>query len=143
MRSGQISAPSKSWGPTQGGNSLPVFQPSGIQILEESTDEICLGWTDPLNAATWPIQQLDRMQKAMGGDVSSFFGPLMVPGGGHCGSNSQFPASPGTYHVTDALIAWVEKGMKPQSVLATGTSGYTAISRLLCPWPEHAVYTKS
>ena len=80
------------------------------------------------------------MKGAMGGDVSSFFELFMVPGGGHCGGNPLFPASPGTYHVTDPLIAWVEQGKAPRSVLATGVNGTTPFGRLLCPWPKTAVY---
>lgn len=32
----------------------------------------------------------------------------MVPGGGHCGPAPNYPASPGTYHVAEALVSWVE-----------------------------------
>lgn len=64
----------------------------------------------------------------------------MVPGGGHCGPASNYPASPGTYHVADALISWVERGEKPASVLSTGTMNGTSISRKLCPWPQTAMY---
>ena len=64
----------------------------------------------------------------------------MVPGGGHCGPASNYPASPGTYHVAEALISWVEKGKKPATVLSTGTMNGTGISRKLCPWPQTATY---
>lgn len=82
----------------------------------------------------------------MGGTniVSEFFKLFMVPGGGHCGPDSEnYPNSPGTYHVNDELIEWVEFGKKPVSVRATGSyanKGDGPISRLLCPWPQSAVY---
>jgi feruloyl esterase len=64
----------------------------------------------------------------------------MVPGGGHCGAASNYPSSPGTYHVTEALVSWVERGEKPASVLSTETMNGTVMSRKLCPWPQTATY---
>jgi len=98
------------------------------------------GWADAYNAATWPIQHLQNLEMFFGGDVSDFFNLFMVPGGGHCGPASNFPASPGTYHVAEALVSWVERGEKPTSVPSTGTKNGTGISRKLCPWPQTATY---
>jgi feruloyl esterase len=64
----------------------------------------------------------------------------MVPGGGHCGLPSNYPSSPSTYHVAEALVSWVERGEKPGSVLSTGIMNGTGISRKLCPWPQTATY---
>lgn len=39
------------------------------------------GWTDPLNAATWPIQHLEQLQQSSTeSTVASFFSLYMIPG---------------------------------------------------------------
>lgn len=39
------------------------------------------GWTDPFNAATWPIQHLEQLQQSSAeGSVASFFSLYMIPG---------------------------------------------------------------
>jgi feruloyl esterase len=83
---------------------------------------------------------LQDLETFFGGDISDFFNLFMVPGGGHCGAAYNYPASPGTYHVVEALVSWVERGEKPGSLLSTGTDGGADISRLLCPWPQTATY---
>jgi feruloyl esterase len=101
-----------------------------------------LGWADPYNVALWPIQHMQDLETFFGGDISDFYNLFMVPGGGHCGTTSFYPSSPGTYHVAEALVSWVERGEKPSSVLSTGTTpAGQNISRLLCPWPQTATYT--
>jgi hypothetical protein len=113
---------------------LSAFKDRGGKLL------VTQGWADAYNAAIWPIQHLQDLEASFGGDISDFFNLFMVPGGGHCGSASNYPSSPGTYHVAEALILWVERGEKPSSLLSTGTKNGTGISRKLCPWPQTATY---
>ncbi|KAL1878100.1 hypothetical protein VTK73DRAFT_8061 [Phialemonium thermophilum] len=113
---------------------LSKFRKNGGKMI------VTQGWADPYNAAIWPIQHLQDMETFFGGDISDFFNLFMVPGGGHCGGSPYYPASPATYHVAEALVAWVERGEKPSSVLSTGTNGGANLSRLLCPWPQTATY---
>ncbi|KAF8852697.1 tannase and feruloyl esterase [Acephala macrosclerotiorum] len=99
------------------------------------------GWADAYNAAIWPIQHLQDIAAFFNEDVSDFLNLFMVPGGGHCGPAAAYPQGPGTYHVEDALIKWVEKGEKPDGVLSTdGVGEVEGRSRLLCPWPQTATW---
>lgn len=66
------------------------------------------GWADPYNAATWPIEHLERVENAMGGSVDDFYRLVMVPGGGHCGGAEYYPTVPATYFFSQPLVEWVE-----------------------------------
>lgn len=98
------------------------------------------GWADPYNAATWPIQHLRKMEEVFGGDVSEWFRLFMVPGGGHCGSASNYPQVPGTWHALEALAEWVETKIPPAYVLGTDPSDESLSGKTskLCPWPQTA-----
>ena len=98
------------------------------------------GWTDPYNAATWPIEHLQQIQQAMEGDVSEFIELFMVPGGGHCGSAEYYPQAPGTWNVVKPLVEWVERGVKPTSVRASDPVDGSGRTRKLCPWPKVAKF---
>jgi hypothetical protein len=58
--------------------------------------------------------------------LQEFFRLFRAPGAGHCGVPNGFPA----------LVDWVEKGVAPQQILASG-AGRT---RPLCPYPQTAIY---
>jgi hypothetical protein len=38
------------------------------------------------------------------------------------------------------LVQWVEQGIAPDFIVATGRSGTTSTSRILCPWPLQPTY---
>jgi feruloyl esterase len=59
------------------------------------------------------------MSQVFGDSLSSFYSLFMIPGGGHCGAIPGYPQVPGTYHVLDQLVPWVEEGKIPQSLLLT------------------------
>ncbi|KAK6951659.1 hypothetical protein Daesc_006182 [Daldinia eschscholtzii] len=98
------------------------------------------GWADPFNAATWPIQHLDQIEDSLGGDVSDWFRLFMIPGGGHCGSASNYPQVPGTWHALEAIVQWVEKGEPPSEMLGTRPSDEKLKDKTskLCAWPQTA-----
>lgn len=98
------------------------------------------GWADPFNAATWPIEHLERIRAvtADDGDVSEWLNLFMIPGGGHCGAASYYPQVPATYHAVEKLVAWVEEGEKPQEILSDGAPDESGRTRKLCAWPETA-----
>ncbi|KAL4790119.1 Tannase/feruloyl esterase [Aspergillus venezuelensis] len=102
------------------------------------------GWADTINAATWPMEHLEDMEKAMGkAKVDEFMRLFMVPGGGHCGANPDYPQVPVSYqiNVLDALVEWVEKGVPPdEGINSEGPSDGSNISRRLCPWPKQTVF---
>ncbi|PVH72277.1 tannase and feruloyl esterase [Cadophora sp. DSE1049] len=114
---------------------LSAFKLHGGKFL------VTQGWADAINAAIWPIQHLQDIETFFNGDVSDWFNLFMVPGGGHCGPAAAYPQAPGTYHVEDALIKWVERGQKPNGVISTDGQGEgVGPSRLLCPWPQTATF---
>lgn len=113
-------------------NDLSSFRRHGGKML------VTQGWADPLNAATWPIQHLQGLERFFHGDVSDFFNLFMIPGAGHCGASVNYPDVPGTYHTTEKIIEWVEKGERPQNVLSTNPPNGGNRTRLLCPWPKTA-----
>jgi hypothetical protein len=62
-------------------------------------------------------------------DTQKFYRLFRVPGAGHCGVPNAFPA----------LVNWVENGVAPAQILnQTATR-----SRLLCPYPQGAIYKGS
>jgi len=100
------------------------------------------GWADPFNAATWPIEHLEQIQDFHGEDVSDFMNLFMVPGGGHCGAAQYYPNVPATYHTVAALIRWVERDERPDSLLSSNPPDGSDRTRKLCPWPATARYVQ-
>nr|AQQ72604.1 feruloyl esterase [Talaromyces piceae]ATQ35973.1 feruloyl esterase [Talaromyces piceae] len=111
--------------------NLSQFQRRGGKLLTTQ------GWSDQYNAALWPIQHLQEIQRTMG-PRSDFVQVFMVPGGGHCGPNPYYPHVPGVYHVMEALVPWVEDGKRPRDMLATEPPDRSDTTRKLCPWPATA-----
>ncbi|CRG85522.1 hypothetical protein PISL3812_02574 [Talaromyces islandicus] len=114
-------------------SNLSRFQQRGSKIITTQ------GWSDQYNAALWPLQHLQEIQRTMKSQ-SDFIEVFMVPGGGHCGSNPYYPHVPAVYHVLDALVPWVEKGIKPSKMLSSGPPDGTNTTRKLCPWPATAKF---
>lgn len=72
------------------------------------------------NAAVKPVDDYARL--------------YLVPGMAHCGGGQQTVDS---FNLLTPLIDWVESGLAPDSIVATGNS-MSDQSRPLCPWPEYA-----
>jgi feruloyl esterase len=65
---------------------------------------------------------------------------FMAPGMLHCGNGP----GPNTFDMLTALENWVEKGIAPESVIAShATDGVVDRTRPLCVYPKVAVYTGS
>ena len=60
----------------------------------------------------------------------------LVPGMGHCGGGQALAQ----FDMLGPLVNWVEKGIAPDSILATGRA-FPGRSRPLCAYPKHAQYT--
>ena len=94
------------------------------------------------DSAPWfsPLDTFDyykNMAAANGGldtvlNWSQFY---FVPGMSHCGGGPSLDR----FDLLGALSTWVEKGVAPQSVIATGKA-FPSRSRPLCPYPKHAQY---
>jgi feruloyl esterase len=75
------------------------------------------------NAAIQPVENYARL--------------YVVPGMAHCAGGQQTVDS---FNLLTPLVEWVETGVAPGPVVATGNS-MPDQSRRLCPWPEYAHFS--
>jgi len=90
-------------------------------------------WFSPLDT----FDYFKDMTAANGGsDAASKWSQFyFVPGMSHCGGGPSLDQ----FDLLGALSSWVEKGVAPESVTATGNA-FPGRSRPLCPYPTHAQY---
>lgn len=90
-------------------------------------------WFSPLDT----FRYFRAMAAANGGlqAVSQWSQFYFVPGMSHCGGGPSLDQ----FDILGAISNWVEKGVAPQSVIATGNA-FPGRSRPLCPYPTHAQY---
>jgi feruloyl esterase len=91
-------------------------------------------WFSPLDTFTY----YKKMAAETGGEKkalewSRFY---FVPGMGHCQGGS---VTVDSFDLLGPITDWVEKGIAPEGILATGRS-LPGQSRLLCPYPTHTEY---
>ncbi|HUB78565.1 MAG TPA: DUF6351 family protein [Bryobacteraceae bacterium] len=96
------------------------------------------GLSDPWFSPYDTLEYYEKIGKDTGGaPVASWSRIYLVPGMGHCGGGS---ATLDHFDMLTAIVNWVEKGVAPDSVIATGT-GFPGRSRPLCAWPKFAHYS--
>ncbi len=95
------------------------------------------GVSDPWFSALDTIDYYERMTKANGGEakVREWSRLFLVPGMGHCAGGVALDS----FDMLSSVVDWVEKGIAPASVKATGRA-LPGRSRPLCPYPQHAHY---
>jgi hypothetical protein len=71
-------------------------------------------------------------------NLQRFYRLFRAPGVGHCGGG----VGPSPVDAFTPLVNWVEKGVPPQTLLASGGSAAppTGRTRPLCPYPQTAIY---
>jgi feruloyl esterase len=113
--------------------NLSTFSGSGGKLI------FYHGMADPTFHATDTIDYYERMAEANGGmqDVQSWSRFFAVPGMLHCRGGE---AALDQFDLLSAVMDWVEKGVAPDSVVATGQA-FPGRSRPLCAYPKHAHYT--
>lgn len=96
------------------------------------------GDSDPWFSALDTVDYYERMTKANGGEdkVRAFSRLYLVPGMGHCAGG---PETLDSFDALGAMVRWVEQGIAPDSLTATGRS-FPGRSRPLCAYPLHAQY---
>jgi feruloyl esterase len=97
------------------------------------------GWADPVVPAPDTAAYYEAVADTMGGvaRTKEFFRFFAAPGMGHCSGGY----GPNTFDALAALEQWVEKGIAPDTLLATQSSGGKATrSRPLCTYPQVARY---
>jgi len=107
------------------------------------------GWNDQLISAQNSIDYYESVLAFEGGGrdrdatlraVQDFHRLFMAPGMLHCAGGP----GPNTFDAHDALEAWVERGVAPESIIATHlTNGVSDRTRPLCPYPKVATYKGS
>ena len=96
------------------------------------------GLSDPWFSPLETLRYYEKMAKDTGnGPIDSWSRIYLVPGMGHCQGGS---ATLDRFDMLSAVVDWVEKGVAPDRVVATGTA-FPGRSRPLCPYPQHAQYT--
>src|SRR5262245_19484640 len=75
------------------------------------------GWADQLISAEGTVDYYNRVVQTMGGadKASQFVRLFMAPGVGHCGGG----VGPAPTGQMEALLAWVEEGKAPETLLAS------------------------
>ena len=112
---------------------LTAFKKRGGKLLSYT------GWLDPVVPLQDTVAYYEGVTKAMGGPAATrdFYRLFMAPGMGHCAGGP----GPNQFDALGALEQWVEKGVAPDSMVAThSTSGKVDRTRPLCPYPQVARY---
>lgn len=107
---------------------LATFAKRGKLLLYHGLSDQGLS---PLDTAAW----YDRLQAANGGRTQDWARLFMVPGMAHCSGG----LATDEFDALAAIQAWVEGGVAPDRILATGKA-FPGVSRPLCPYPEVARY---
>jgi hypothetical protein len=96
------------------------------------------GLSDPWFSPLDTLGYYEKMSMdTSGGSANSWSRIYFVPGMGHCQGGS---ATLDHFDMLSAVVDWVEKGVAPDRVIATGPV-FPGRSRPLCPYPQHAQYT--
>jgi hypothetical protein len=64
------------------------------------------------------------------GKQQEYYRLFRTPGAGHCAVPNAFPQ----------LVNWVENGVAPEQIINSTTVGGVPRTRLLCPYPQTAIY---
>ena len=112
--------------------NLSTFSASGGKILLFHGDSD--PWFSPLDT----LEYYRSLAATNGGadKVAEWSRMFLVPGMRHCGGGPALDQ----FDMLGAVSNWVEKGIAPESVIATGQA-FPGRSRPLCAYPKHAQYT--
>jgi feruloyl esterase len=125
---------------------LRGFQSRGHKLI------VYHGWADSLvppgEAVNYREAVLARRRRdadaksttaAVQRETDQFYRLFMIPGMGHCGGG------PGLvrFNGMDPLVKWVEEGIAPDSIVASGRPGGVDVQRPVCPFPQVPRYRGS
>jgi hypothetical protein len=124
--------PASMVGNTFNWTNLNTFSSRGAKLL------FYHGVSDPWFSALDTIDYYQRMTEANGGPerVQQWSRLFLVPGMGHCSGGT---AALDSFDLVTALVDWVENGIPPASVIATGRA-LPGRGRPLCAYPQYAHY---
>ncbi|MBZ5694861.1 MAG: tannase/feruloyl esterase family alpha/beta hydrolase [Acidobacteriia bacterium] len=112
------------------------------------------GWGDAAIAPQSSVDYYESVLAKTGKRTQDFYRLFMVPGMSHCagglgandfGNGVPVPHADATNDVVLALDRWVEQGVAPDQIIATGfvdgnPAKGVAMTRPLCPYPKEAHY---
>ena len=111
---------------------LSAFRDRGGKLL------MYHGWADQLISAENSINYRANVEAKLGGNQDNWFRFYMVPGMQHCRGGE----GPNQFNVMGALERWKELSEPLAQILATHvTNSVVDRTRLLCPYPQMAVYS--
>jgi hypothetical protein len=98
------------------------------------------GDSDPWFSALDTLDYYKSLAAANGDPdrVAQWSRMFLVPGMAHCGGGPSLDH----FDMLSAVVNWVEKGVAPNFIVATGQA-FPGRSRPLCAYPKHAQYTGS
>ncbi|EGF89974.1 chlorogenate esterase [Asticcacaulis biprosthecium C19] len=111
---------------------LSAFRARGGRLIVPHGD------SDPVFSLKDTLDWFDEVDDRNGGRAGDFVRVFAIPGMCHCGGG---PATD-QYDMFTALVAWVENGKAPDSVVATAGPGtpWPGRQRPLCAYPQTAHY---
>lgn len=112
--------------------NLSTFSGHGGKILFFHGDSD--PWFSPLDT----LEYYKSLAATNGGadNVRDWSRMFLVPGMGHCGGGPALDQ----FDMLGAVVTWVEHGVAPDAVMATGRA-FPGRSRPLCAYPKHAQYS--
>jgi feruloyl esterase len=112
---------------------LSAFQRAGGKLI------LWHGWADQAISPFGTVAYYQAMQDEMGGlpAVQRFARLFMVPGMNHCFGGD----GPNTFDMLTPVLAWVEQGVAPSKIVATGSVNGTKRTRPVFPYPQVARYS--
>jgi feruloyl esterase len=111
--------------------NLSTFRQRGGKLL------ITYGWADAILQPRMGVEYYEKAAAANGRGSTDFMRLFMIPGMAHCAGG----LGPDQYDAVTAVIDWVEKGVAPDSLVASKiVNGEVTRSRPLCPYPQVARY---
>jgi feruloyl esterase len=95
------------------------------------------GIADPVFSSLDTQRWFDNLVRAQGGpqDTATFARLFLVPGMNHCSGGAALDS----FDALAPIVDWVEKGIAPAAIAATGKA-FPGRTRGLCPYPAYARY---
>ena len=125
--------------------------PSKLSVLRDRGSKLIVyhGTSDAVFSSDDTTSWYEQLRAANGGEASGFARFFPVPGMNHCGRG---PATD-QFDMLTPLVAWVEQGKAPASIIATARGAGANVvntelpvdwsadrTRPLCPYPKTATY---
>ena len=121
--------------------SDPLVEPASTNLSTFSANGGKLlffhGASDPWFSPLDTLEYYKSLAKTNGGagKVTEWSRIFLVPGMAHCGGGPSLDR----FDMLTPVVNWVEKGIAPDSIIATGKA-FPGRSRPLCAYPTHAQY---